>query len=109
MAGLTGDRRILLLPSEHTEANMHSSSLSEFSLKHISAIGHVSGCLKNYSTFWAKALIFCVWDIDLPSYTYMAKIHIFLGNFRTFFSPDVHLGFLFLFFLVSLLFLFSGW
>lgn len=107
MAGLTGDQRNLLLPSEHTGANI-CSSLSEFSLKHISTIGHVSGCFKTSSPFWAKALTFCIWDTDSPRYTYVAKIYIFLGNFRIFFSPDVHLDFLFLFFLFSLLFCFRG-
>lgn len=58
MAGLSGDQQILLLPSEHSAANIHSSSCSEFALKHISAIGCVSGCFRNSSTFWAKALTF---------------------------------------------------
>lgn len=93
MAGLSEDQQILLLPSGHTAANIHFFSSSEFSLKHISAIGCVSGSFKNLLLFGLKPLHLGYWVANILVH---GQNMYFLGNFRTLFSLVEHLGFLFL-------------
>lgn len=92
LAGLSGDQQILLLPSDHMAANIHSFSRSEFALKHISAVGCVRGCFKILLLFGLKPLHLGHW---LTKILVRGQNTYFFGNFRTFSSPVVHLGFLF--------------
>lgn len=85
MAGLTGDQCVLLLAPEHTRVNIHSSSLSAFSLKHISCVDNVS-----YSTFFGQSphffffFFFHVWNIWLAKTYILGQNILFFRNFRTF-------------------------